>query len=187
MRKRLVAGIVLCCATLVASCDERAETKRLETPRGTIQYKETTSGARGGIGDSLRELTSEQRAKIQTDLDHVEPFIRKYVPVEKRSADLLENLDLAFAAWLRSSDRNKEPAQHIIDLVGAALGNYSIERLDVRWMVAIDEKGTEVALVGDDPPTRAYPFASIRYRIDDSKVDFVGALFEALKHQREKH
>jgi hypothetical protein len=51
--------------------------------------------------------------------------------------------------------------------------------------VAMDEKGTGLALVGGDPPTRAYPFASVRYRIEDRKVDLVRAIFEALKHQHE--
>ena len=186
MHKRLARVAIVCVGALIASCDNGAQVKQLETPRGTIQYKEVTTRPSTGFNDTLRELTSEQRAKIGADLTKVEPFIGRHVPDEQRSPDLLENLDLAFAHWLKSSDPNKESAQYVIDVVGSGLGNYSIERLNVKWMVATDERGTELALVGDDPPTRAYPFASIRYRIEDRKIDFVSSLYEALKNYRER-
>jgi len=183
MLKRLVAGAIICAGSFTASCGDY-RTKEIETSRGSIQYKETQTDD-SDFHDNLDELSPEQRAKIQSALAQVEPFIRKYVSDEKRSQDLLENLDQAFAAWMKSKDPSKESVQEIIDVVGVGLGDYSIQHLSVRWMSVTDEKGTELALVGDNPPTRSYPFASVRYRIEDGKVDFVGAVFEALKHQRE--
>ena len=109
-------------------------------------------------------------------------FIAKYVPSTRQQKDLLDNLDQAFAAWLNSSDPRKESALEIERIVGSAFGQYCVERLPLRWVIASDDNGPEYMIIGDKPQVWSYPLAAVRYRIEDRKTDFIGALYEALVH-----
>ena len=176
----LVVGAAL------AGCSDRPTPVSVETPRGTISYKERVRPDDGTFEAGLRGLTVAESERLKAGARSATSLIERYVPQQSRQTDLLENLDLAFAAWLNSSSPNKESVSEIELIIGAALGQYCIDRLPVRWAVAKDEQGNEFVVVGENPPSRSYPFASVRYRIEDGKTDFVGALYEALVHLRQK-
>lgn len=162
--------------------DEKVK-KTLDTPHGTIEWKELGGqDPQKAIALIIRELAPEELKSLNEDADRVARLIDKYVPLTKRDTDLLENLDLAFAAWLESDDSSKESAKDITRIVGAAYGRYCIERLGVRWAVIQDEHGIDIALVRENPTTRSFPFTSIQYRVEDKKSDFIYALYRSLKH-----
>jgi hypothetical protein len=158
---------------------------KVDTSHGTIEWKQTTHDAKDANKDVavvVRELTPAELNKLNSDADHASGFIAKYVAASNRNDDLLENLDLAYAAWLHSSDSKKESDKDVIQIIGAAYGRYCISRLGVRWAIIKDEYGTDTALIRENPTTRSCPFTSIQYRIEDKKTDFIYALFIALKH-----
>lgn len=171
-------------ALAVIGCGDQSTSKSIETPRGTVTYKEQVSS--GGFEGTLRAPSAAEAARLEDGAARASAFIARYVPSRRQQGDLLENLDRAFAAWLMSQDPNKESAQDIEWVVGAAFGQYCIERLPVRWAIGTDDKGTEVMIVGDQPRVWSYPFAAVRYRIEDRKTDFIGALYEALADTRNK-
>ena len=172
----------------LASCGEgdRLKPVSIETPRGTVAYKERVHPDDGKFEGGLRELSPAEIGRLQQSARDASDFIARYVPSAQRQTDQLENLDTAFAAWLNSVDPMKESPDEVESVVGAAFGQYCIERLPVRWAVASDPRGTEFVLVGENPPSRSYPFAAVRYRIEDRKTDFIGALYEALVHIRKQ-
>lgn len=157
----------------------------VDTPHGKIEWKTTTYDKKDTdkvISVVVREMTPEELQKLDSDADRATGFIERYVPEPKRDKDLLENLDLAFAAWMVSAEPGKESDKDVIQIVGSAFGRYCISRLGLHWAVIKDELGTAVALVREKPTTRSYPFSSIQYRIEDKKVDFIYALYVTLKH-----
>jgi uncharacterized protein DUF3806 len=156
-----------------------ATQKEVETPQGKFRWKELPDTK---IATFVRELTAEEVAALKMNADRANKLIEKYVPPGKRSSDLLENLDAAFEAWHSARAAGRESAQDIIRITGAASGGYCIQRLGLRWAIVRDDHGTDTALVRDQPPTRAFPFSSIQYRIEDGKTDFFVALFVGLKH-----
>lgn len=156
--------------------------KKIETPHGTVEWKQINEAGTNSIAKLVRELTPDEAKKLDEDSKRALPLIEKYVPVSKRQPDLLENLDLTFAAWLESNDPAKEKSDDIIKIIGAAYGQYCIEHLGVRWAVIKDEFGTDIALVRENPTTRSFPFSSIQYRVEDKKTNFICALYESLKH-----
>ena len=178
-----IAPVLLCLA--LAGCDKPLAPKSIETPRGAVTYKERVR-ADGKFEATLRDLSSAEAARLKESAAKAAGFIAKYVPPAQRRKDLLENLDAAFTAWLNSPSPSKEAAAEVEWIVGAALGDYCIERLPVRWSVATDHGGTEFMIVGDNPRVWSYPLAAVRYRIEDRKTDFVGAVYEALVYFRQK-
>ena len=171
-------------ALAVLGCGDQLTSRSIETPRGTVTYKEQVSS--DGFEGTLRAPSAAEAARLKDGAAKASVFIAKYVPSRQQQGDLLENLDRAFAAWLTSQDSSKETAEDVEWVVGAAFGQYCIERLPVRWAIGTDNKGTEVMIVGDQPRMWSYPFAAVRYRIEDRKTDFIGALYEALANTRNK-
>ena len=180
-------GLFVALALLASACGDKGVPTSIETPRGTVTFKDHAVPKGEKFKDGVRDMSSAELQEIHAAAARARSFIEKYVPADKRQADLLENLDLAFAAWLLSPQLAKESAAEVEAIVASALGEYSIQRLpNLRWAVVTDENGTEVALVGTDPTSRSYPRASVRYRIEDKKSDFIGALYETLAHLRKQ-
>jgi hypothetical protein len=176
----------LAAALLLVACGDRLPPQEIDTPRGTVMYKEHVHPDDGKFEEGLRDASSSEAARLRQSALQAPKFISRYVPPAQLQNDELENLDLAFAAWLTSSNPAKESPAEVESIVGSALGQYCIARLPLRWAVATDSRGTEFVLVGENPPSRSYPLAAVRYRIEDRKTDFIGALYEALAHLRTK-
>jgi len=153
----------------------------IETPHGTVRWKQITLPPPPKVAQIVRELTSEELTQMQKDAEAATEFIRKYVAGEQ-DEDVLENLDLAFASWLHSKEVPKEKDERVIRMVGAAYGRYCIDRLGLRWAVVKDERGTDMALVRENPTARSFPFSAVQYRIEDKKADFICALYESLAY-----
>ena len=181
-----VKQLLLLLLVLASGCGEKLTPVSVETPRGTVTYKERVRSDQGEFKEGIRDPSPSEARRLQQGSDMASAFIAKYVPSEQTHDDLLENLDRAFAAWLHSTEQKKESPDEVELVVGAAFGQYCIQRLPVHWAVTADSKGTEFVLVGEHPPSRSSPLAAVRYRIEDKKTDFIGALYEALVHIRKE-
>ena len=157
----------------------RATEKEVETTQGKFRWKELPDSK---LATFVRELRPEEAAALDRDADRARQLIEKYVPPAQRHSDLLENLDSAFDRWVSSTPITRESAQDIIRIMGAAYGRYCIQKLGLRWAIVRDDHGIDTALLREKPPTRAFPFTSIQYRIEDGKTDFFVALYVGLKH-----
>jgi hypothetical protein len=92
----------------------RATQKEVETPQGSFRWKELPDTK---LATFVRELTTQEVAALDYDADHAARFIEKYVPLAKRSSDLLENLDAAFEAWHSSRAADREPHRRLSALL----------------------------------------------------------------------
>lgn len=169
---------------VIAGCSKQPATVSIDTPRGTISYKESAYPDKGAFENGIRDLSKSEADRLRKFANDAPDFVNRYVPAAQQHPDLLENLDTAFAAWLNSTNPTKELPQDVEGIIGAALGQYCIEHLKLRWAVYTESEGSDFALVGDNPPTRSFPITSVRYRIEDRKTDFVGALYETIAHLR---
>jgi hypothetical protein len=154
----------------------------IRTPSGEVTFKEATIPNQKNFDDTVTELTRDERMTLERDTKRVPAFIAAFVSPEHRTGDTLEDLDLAFAAWLKSGRRDAFTADDVIRIVGCALGAHAIQHLGVRWARVTDSHGSDIALVAERPLTRSFPFTSVQYRIDDNKTDFIVALFRTLEH-----
>jgi hypothetical protein len=170
----------------VVACGDRFAPKTIESPRGVVEYKERVRPDDKKLLQGLREPTPAELDRLSLYASKASQFVSKYVPPDGLDPDLLENLDIAFAAWTRSNQVEKESPLEVESIVGTAFGQYCIERFPARWAVTNDSHKPEFALVGSDPDSLTYPLAAVRYRIEDRKTDFIGALYEALIHFRKK-
>jgi hypothetical protein len=184
MMKPAFAALLLITAPAMAA-DKKAVT--IQTPSGEITFKEVTIPDQKNFKDTVTELTQDERAALKRDTERVPHFIAAFVPPNLRKNDVLEDLDLAFAAWLKSGKRDAFPSKDVIRIVGCGFGAHAIQHLGVRWARITDAKGSDIALVAEKPMTRSYPFTSVQYRIEDNKTDFIVALFRSLEHNMKEN
>jgi hypothetical protein len=170
----------------LTACGDRVTRTSIDTPRGNVTYKEQVVPGNGNFKDGFRDLSPNEMDQLRQSAVRAHAFIARYVPAAQLRSDLLENLDIAFANWLVSENATKPSSSEVESIVGAAFGQYCIERLPVRWALATDARGSEFAIVGENPPSLTYPLAAVRYRVEDRKTDFLGALYETLSHVRKK-
>jgi hypothetical protein len=154
----------------------------IETPHGTVAWKELPREKGGTIAQFLRELSPQELESLKSDAKQAGAFVTRYAPQGKQASHPLSDFDGAFAGWLVSDDPNKQSSDRVIRILGAAYGSYCIEHLGVRWAWIKDEFGEDIALVRENPTTRSFPFTSIRYRIEDKKTNFIYALYASLEH-----
>ncbi len=153
----------------------------IQTPSGEVAFKEVNSNQKD-FYDTVSELTRDELDAVERDTKRVPAFISAFVSLDDRTGDTLEDLDLAFAAWLTSEMRDTFTSKGVVRIVGCALGAHAIQHLGVRWARVTDTHGSDIALVAEHPLTRSFPFTSVQYRIEDNKTDFIVALFRTLEH-----
>jgi len=173
------------------------EVQKLRTTHGIVSWRETESKkSADGPGYVIIQgvPTDSELQKMEADATQAPALISEYVPEALRSKDLLKNLDLALAGWLRSTNAGRESADRVTRIIGAACGQECISNLNARWAIVSTDGGTDVALVKDAPnlsyrPTFVwtFPFSAIRNQIDDKKSKIVWDLYASLKEAIEKN
>lgn len=153
----------------------------IQTPGGEVSWKEEVSKGKQSFDDRIELLSDKELAGLRRDSERAPVFIAAFVPPEHRTDNLLEDMDAAFTAWLKSGQRDKFNNEDVIRIIGAAFGNYCIQHLGLHWARVTDKQGTAVALVSDHPLTRSFPFTSVQYRIEDNKTDFIYAIYASLE------
>jgi Domain of unknown function (DUF3806) len=175
-------GLTILFITTTLSMADDKKTVTIQTPSGEITFKEGSIPNQKNFNDTVSELSLEERAAIERDQKRIPGFIAAFVPDAERTGKVLEDLDTAFAAWLKSGRRDTFTAKDVTRIVGCALGSHAIRHLGVRWARVTDTNGSDIAIVAEHPLTRSFPFTSVQYRIEDNKTDFIVALFRTLEH-----
>jgi hypothetical protein len=86
----------------------------------------------------------------------------------------LEALDAAWSAWLPQWEQLDPNA--VINAVGAAIGEHLIAMLGLRWVVATDEHGAELAVYGEPCTVLVYPPNLVAKRFESRTSSFIARL-----------
>src|SRR5205814_7191495 len=60
----------------------------------------------------------------------------------------LATLDTAFAAWMAVNESDADVINAIINQVGIAFGQFLVDGLPLRWVIASDKQGSDLAIYG---------------------------------------
>jgi hypothetical protein len=93
----------------------------------------------------------------------------------------LASLDEAFRAWQLDSLRHHSE-QEVERILGAYLGQRLAADLNMEWVTVTDKYGTDYALRSRNFEVISFPFAVVSKRIEDSKYDFLVAVYHAVEH-----
>jgi hypothetical protein len=98
------------------------------------------------------------------------------------SSDIeLPVLDAAFAAWLQQHDHESEDPNPVINAFGVAFGQNLVDQLQLEWVVASDEHGTELAVHGQTGDVLIYPANLVAKRYTARETGFFVPLFDEMR------
>jgi Domain of unknown function (DUF3806) len=96
----------------------------------------------------IQELNEEEKVWIEGQIDAAKAFISKFSPTDAVEFPNLAALDRAWSAWLDSNPGDTANINETINCVGMAFGRSVSEATGLRWVIATDNHGTDLALFG---------------------------------------
>jgi hypothetical protein len=91
-------------------------------------------------------------------------------------------LDRIFWRWRQDTD-DKPGGEELANALGAAFGEFLIERHGFRWALVTDEFGTEYTVRHSPGETMAFPRSSVEKRLDVDDPEIFQNLTAAIVHR----
>jgi hypothetical protein len=98
----------------------------------------------------------------------------------------LSDLDRAFSAWQLSADQGRFTSERVVEITGAAFGEYCNRHLRSRWLMISDAAGSGAAIRSESSRVTGWPFSTVRKRIEDNECDFFVPVYESLRRSVEE-
>lgn len=131
--------------------------------------------------EQLTPLTPEQIDGLAHNAAMAVQFIQDFSGRDIGDDWHLDDLDVAFRAWLGASDRQGCTEEAAIAILGAAFGQYCIAHLGMAWTHVSDADGDAIAICAKSHQVRAYPFDMVSKRIEASEHSFFARVYLVLQ------
>jgi Domain of unknown function (DUF3806) len=161
-----------------------------------VARRREISRSRSGIAESLVATVEPDRESIRPfddaelkAIDENSALFPEFICVflgTSAEAWRLDELDAAFAAWTEAADRRGYDDEAVVQILGAAFGQYCASTLDMKWIVITDNEGSAAALRGAKKDYRMFPFHAIRKRINDREKGFFRPIYITLEEAAER-
>jgi hypothetical protein len=96
----------------------------------------------------IDDLTDKEQAWIDDQINGAAKLIEIMVPESAGKPMTLAILDQAFAAWLATGEADSQVINAVINQVGIVFGQFLVNGLGLRWVIATDKAGTDLAVYG---------------------------------------
>src|SRR3954468_11103197 len=96
----------------------------------------------------IDRLSPKEQQWIQTQLEGAQKLVEIFVPEAAGAALSLANLDRALAAFMQTNQSDTDVVNAGINQVGIAFGKFLVEGLALGWVIATDERGSDLAVYG---------------------------------------
>jgi hypothetical protein len=96
----------------------------------------------------IDDLTEKEQTWIDDQINGAAKLIEIMVPDAAGQPMKLAFLDQAFAAWLATGETDTQVINAVINQVGIAFGQFLVNGLSLRWVIATDNAGTDLAVHG---------------------------------------
>lgn len=92
----------------------------------------------------------------------------------------LASLDAAVAAWFDDEADDRPDVNDLVNAVAVAFGHHLAKAADLSWVLATDERGSEIALHRTAGDVLIYPTNLVAKRIVDDERGFIQPLYDQL-------
>jgi hypothetical protein len=132
------------------------------------------------VPETIRPFNDEESQAIEDNSALLPEFFRVFLerPIDVWGPD---DLDAAFALWAGDAGGKGYDEEAVVQILGAAFGEYCAHTLNMRWAVVTDQDGSAAAVRGVRKDYRAFPFHAIRKRIHDREQGFFNPIYVSLE------
>jgi hypothetical protein len=160
--------------------DKIVTDRRREMARSSSGATEVFGATIKPVPEAIRPFDEHEKRAIEENSALLPELFRVFLG-HSREIWGPDDLDAAFASWAVSADHGGYDKEAIVQILGAAFGQYCARTLDMRWVVITDRDGNAAALRGAKKDYRALPFHSIRKRIADREQGFFKPIYVSLE------
>jgi hypothetical protein len=130
--------------------------------------------------------SEKEQAWIEEQLQNATEFVSALSPEDSGEPLTLGALDRAFARWMATeATDNAAEANRIINSVGIAFGRHLVESLGLRWVIATDQHGSDLAVFGlpGTGDVLVYPANFVAKRWERRETNFLEGAFGRIERQ----
>ncbi len=101
------------------------------------------------MNQRIEPLNRVEEEWIRAQLASAEKLVEAFSPSDAAQPLTLGALDRAFTAWLNSNaSADSALVNQVVNYVGVAFGRQLVQGLGLRWVIATDQNGSELAVYG---------------------------------------
>ena len=130
----------------------------------------------------VTRLSDAQLCSIRDNAKLIVPFM-SFHSVKLSSEWSLEDLDMAFSAWTEAGRKEPYSDDFIVEVAGAAFGEYCARHLNMEWVLVEDMDGKAVGLCSRVVEQQSFPFATVSKRIPVREHGFFKPVFLLIEQQ----
>jgi len=136
------------------------------------------------MDQTISELTEAERSWISAQLEGAVRLIDKFSPRDAGQPLRLAGLDRAFAAWIASEPTEDQAINETINFVGIAFGRCLVEGIGLKWVIATDQYGSDLAVHGlpGTGDILIYPANFVAKRWERRETNFLERSFRDIEH-----
>ena len=146
----------------------------------------TRAAGTSTMKEKLDALSDKEEAWVASQLESAARFVETFSPRDAGQPLALAALDRAFAAWMASGPADHaESINAVINCVGTAFGRILVEGIGLRWVIATDEHGSDLAVYGlpRTGDVLLYPLNFVAKRWERRETNFLEKSFYMIADQ----
>jgi hypothetical protein len=109
------------------------------------------------------------------------PYLMQAFLGQKMESWTPEDLDRTFSGWQRSAEKGRFTSEKVIQITGAAFGEYCNIHLQTRWLIVTDPAGRQLAIRSPNNRVTGWPHSTVKKRIDAGEHNFFANVYETLR------
>src|SRR6267142_738206 len=96
----------------------------------------------------IEQLSAKEHEWIESQLNGARKLAEILVGEASDGLLTLSSLDKAFAAWMSGNEKDPDIINVVINHVGIAFGQLLVDGLGLSWVIATDERGSDLVVYG---------------------------------------
>src|SRR5437773_2860373 len=123
----------------------------------------------------IEPINEKEAAWIKAQLNNASKFVEGFSPSDSGQPLTLAALDRAFAAWVASGPSETNLVNAIVNYVGIAFGQTLSDGLGLKWVIAADDRGSDLAVLGfpEQGDILVYPANFVAKRWERRETNFL--------------
>jgi hypothetical protein len=159
---------------------------------GQIRHELGADGQRKGLISTIKPYPETAVEPSEATLKDIRaaaaelPYLMQAFLGQSLQFGSLEHLDRTFSAWQLSADKGRFTQEKVVEITGAAFGEYCNLHLKTRWLMISDPAGRQLGVRSPNNRVTGWPHSTVKKRIDAGEHDFFAAVFETLRRSVEE-
>jgi len=135
----------------------------------------------------IDSINAAEKEWIVAQLQSASKFVEGFSPADSGQPMTLAALDRAFSQWLASNQSDTGLINAVINYVGVAFGQALVDGLELKWVIATDSLGSDLAVYGlpGEGDVLVYPASFVAKRWERRESDFLEAAYRNIAHDIE--